>query len=127
MKSYHWIHRVRSAIQSVQRQSARNRASAPAERGDPTMMHCLLLALSACPQYRSDSGAETAAPAEANAVVEFWLEAGPSLWFAKDPSFDRSFRERFLRLHEGAARGLLASWLRTSSPSATARCRWTPT
>ncbi|MGH7103085.1 MAG: DUF924 family protein [Acetobacteraceae bacterium] len=32
-------------------------------------------------------------------VVTFWREAGPDKWFAKDPEFDRLFRERFLDLH----------------------------
>src|SRR3712207_7515856 len=45
------------------------------------------------------------APAEARAVVEFWADAGPGLWFAKDPAFDRRFRDRFLAPHEAAARG----------------------
>jgi uncharacterized protein (DUF924 family) len=43
-------------------------------------------------------------PAEASAVIKFWVEAGPAEWFAKRPDFDRSFRERFLSLHEKAAR-----------------------
>lgn len=51
--------------------------------------------------------------AEARAVVEFWQEAGPGLWFAKDADFDRRFREYFLPLHEKAARGELGSWLET--------------
>jgi hypothetical protein len=29
-------------------------------------------------------------------VVEFWRQAGPSMWFAKDADFDRRFREAFL-------------------------------
>jgi uncharacterized protein (DUF924 family) len=50
------------------------------------------------------------APIEAQEVVKFWEDAGPALWFAKDESFDRRFRERFLRLHEAAARGELEHW-----------------
>ena len=46
-------------------------------------------------------------------VVDFWQEAGPALWFAKDAEFDRRFRERFLSLHEAASRGELAGWLTT--------------
>ena len=53
------------------------------------------------------------APAAANAVVDFWREAGPKWWFAKDPDFDRRFRERFLSLHEAAARHELDAWRRT--------------
>jgi uncharacterized protein (DUF924 family) len=60
-----------------------------------------------------------AAPADALAVVDFWQEAGPRLWFAKDAGFDRRFRERFLPLHDKAARGELGSWLE-APPSALA-------
>jgi len=49
-------------------------------------------------------------PTEAAAVVDFWRDAGTALWFAKDPEFDRRFRERFLTLYDMAARGDLASW-----------------
>jgi uncharacterized protein (DUF924 family) len=53
-------------------------------------------------------------PADApDAVVAFWRDAGPSLWFAKDEAFDRRFRERFLELHEAAARGELTAWQAT--------------
>jgi hypothetical protein len=51
-------------------------------------------------------------PADASAVVNFWRQAGPSMWFAKDAAFDRLFRERFLALYEAAARGDLSDWLR---------------
>jgi uncharacterized protein (DUF924 family) len=46
-------------------------------------------------------------------VVAFWREAGPALWFAKDPRFDARFRERFLLEHEAAARGELMQWQST--------------
>jgi uncharacterized protein (DUF924 family) len=46
----------------------------------------------------------------AREVIDFWVEAGPGLWFAKDPDFDRRFRERFLALHEAAAHGELTHW-----------------
>ena len=46
--------------------------------------------------------------------MQFWRDAGPKLWFAKDPAFDRRFRERFLKLYERAARGELAGWLATA-------------
>ena len=49
-------------------------------------------------------------PAEAQAVVDFWTEAGPARWFAKDPEFDARFRDRFLAAYEAAARGELAGW-----------------
>ncbi len=54
-------------------------------------------------------------PSEAIRVVDFWLEAGPSLWFAKDAAFNARFREGFLHLHEAAVRGDLehfpAKWM----------------
>lgn len=52
--------------------------------------------------------------AEAMSVIEFWRQAGRKLWFAKDPEFDRTFRESFLSLHEAAARGQLKTWLATA-------------
>jgi uncharacterized protein (DUF924 family) len=53
-------------------------------------------------------------PTAAAAVVAFWREAGPGLWFAKDAAFDQRFRERFLLLHEQAARGALDDWGKTA-------------
>lgn len=53
------------------------------------------------------------AASSAKAVVDFWRDAGPKLWFAKEPEFDRRFRERFSTLHEAAATGSLAHWLAT--------------
>lgn len=50
------------------------------------------------------------APAAALDVTDFWRDAGPGLWFAKDPAFDRRFCERFLHSHEAAARGELDDW-----------------
>jgi uncharacterized protein (DUF924 family) len=54
-----------------------------------------------------------ATPAAALAVVDFWREAGPGMWFAKDRAFDRHFRERFAADYEAAARGELEHWLVT--------------
>lgn len=51
--------------------------------------------------------------ARRNQVSDFWREAGPRRWFAKDPLFDRQFRERFAELYEAAARGGLESWSST--------------
>ena len=48
---------------------------------------------------------------EAGAVLAFWREAGPSMWFAKDPAFDKRFRERFADFHAKAAQGELRDWL----------------
>ncbi len=53
------------------------------------------------------------ADADADAVIAFWEGAGPRMWFAKDPEFDRRFRERFAALHEAAASERLADWERT--------------
>src|SRR5262245_48313380 len=55
----------------------------------------------------------TTTPRAALDVVAFWREAGPSMWFAKDDVFDRNFRDRFLDLHEAAARGELSTWEKT--------------
>jgi len=52
-------------------------------------------------------------PATPDDVVSFWQEAGRSQWFAKDPNFDRCFRERFMRAHEAATRGELDCWVAT--------------
>lgn len=62
---------------------------------------------------RGHAAADTSAPAQAYTVVEFWRDAGPTLWFAKDRDFDRRFRERLLSTHEAAARGELDGWLGT--------------
>ena len=56
---------------------------------------------------------QSTAPVEAVGVVAFWREAGPSMWFAKDPTFDSKFRQRFATLYEAAARGELGDWLKT--------------
>lgn len=46
-----------------------------------------------------------------SAVVEFWRQAGPQAWFAKDDAFDARFRESFSSAHEAAAAGKLDTWL----------------
>lgn len=43
-------------------------------------------------------------------VIRFWRDAGPERWFAKDPVFDRLFREGFLRQHLAAAEHALDHW-----------------
>jgi uncharacterized protein (DUF924 family) len=60
---------------------------------------------------RKNSGFSATPAAEAAAVVDFWREAGPDRWFEKDAAFDRRFRDRFVHLHEAAARGELGGWL----------------
>jgi len=62
----------------------------------------------------ADEGVTSDTRSEASAVVAFWNEAGPALWFAKNADFDRRFRERFLSAYEAAASGRLDSW--ASSP-----------
>ncbi len=44
-------------------------------------------------------------------VSNFWRVAGPARWFAKDAAFDTEFSQRFMGLHEAAARGELQPWL----------------
>ena len=60
----------------------------------------------------SDGRAVTAAVSSCE-IIAFWSEAGSELWFARDDSFDRRFRELFLHAHEMAARGELDHWQRT--------------
>lgn len=65
-------------------------------------------------RLRGDATTQSGPPALAYSVVEFWREAGPTLWFAKNKDFDHRFRERLLSTHEAAARGELDGWLATS-------------
>lgn len=44
------------------------------------------------------------------AVVDFWREAGPEKWFAKDDAFDADFRRRFEDAHFQAARREHDGW-----------------
>lgn len=46
----------------------------------------------------------------AQAVVDFWREAGPQKWFKKDETFDAQFKSRFEAVHEAAASGALDDW-----------------
>jgi uncharacterized protein (DUF924 family) len=75
-------------------------------------MKRMLIAALACSAAgaAADSYREAVSPSEAREVVAFWEGAGPAAWFAKDDGFDRRFRERFLSLHERAARGGLDGW-----------------
>ena len=59
----------------------------------------------------------SATPLEAEDVIDFWRDAGLSLWFAKDPAFDARFRERFQGVHERAARGQLSGWQASAAGS----------
>ncbi|MBI6566228.1 DUF924 family protein [Pseudomonas synxantha] len=47
----------------------------------------------------------------AEAVIEFWKQAGPKRWFAKDNGFDTTFRDTFYTTHMQAARRELEDWL----------------
>lgn len=47
------------------------------------------------------------------AIVNFWRDAGPRRWFAKNAAFDAEFRSRFLKHHEAAAQGKLNGWANT--------------
>lgn len=44
-------------------------------------------------------------------VLNFWKEAGPEKWFAKDDAFDASFKSKFYDAHFAAARGEYDDWL----------------
>lgn len=48
---------------------------------------------------------------QAQALVDFWLQAGPGAWFTKNPDFDAQFKQQFIELHHAAARGELDEWL----------------
>ena len=47
-------------------------------------------------------------------VIDFWVQAGPAKWFAKDAAFDADFKTRFLEAHYAAARRELDSWMDTA-------------
>jgi uncharacterized protein (DUF924 family) len=67
-------------------------------------------AAAAVPATHAATPATTPDIAKVNA---FWADAGPKLWFAKDPAFDTRFRTAFLPLHEQAATGALDHWAQT--------------
>ena len=46
-------------------------------------------------------------------VIDFWIEAGPDKWFAKNDSFDADFKARYLESHYAAARRELDPWMET--------------
>ncbi len=43
-------------------------------------------------------------------VLDFWWQAGPSKWFAKNDGFDKDIKTRFLPAIEAAQRGELDEW-----------------
>lgn len=46
----------------------------------------------------------------AREVADFWRDAGPERWFAKNDEFDAAFISRFSEAHQAAARGELDHW-----------------
>jgi uncharacterized protein (DUF924 family) len=48
---------------------------------------------------------------EPRQVIDFWREAGPDKWFARDEAFDARFRQAFLDAHWAASRGELEHWI----------------
>ncbi|MCC2113305.1 MAG: DUF924 family protein, partial [Hyphomicrobiales bacterium] len=48
-------------------------------------------------------------------VLEFWWQAGPQRWFARDLAFDQAIADRFTALHDEAAAGNLSDWEDTPS------------
>lgn len=44
-------------------------------------------------------------------VLEFWRNAGPQRWFARNESFDANFRQHFLDAHHAAARREYEDWM----------------
>lgn len=55
---------------------------------------------------------------EAQKIVAYWRQAGEAgNWFSKSAAFDRDFRNRFLALHEAAARRELDHWAGTAQGS----------
>lgn len=62
---------------------------------------------------------DSSVPACAADVIAFWCEAGADKWFAKEPEFDRRFRERFLELHMLVAARHCDQWM-TSAEGALA-------
>ena len=43
-------------------------------------------------------------------ILDFWRQAGPKRWFAKDEAFDAEFKRRFEAAHHAASRGELGAW-----------------
>ncbi len=75
--------------------------------------HYLLALIGLAVVVASGKAPAVTTPRSATAVVAFWREAGPALWFAKDAGFDQKFRERFAVDYEAAASGAYESWLAT--------------
>lgn len=61
------------------------------------------------------SGKSQSEDERANQVVEFWRAAGRERWFAKDPTFDQLFRDRFAAEYRAATAGQLRDWEGTAN------------
>lgn len=59
-------------------------------------------------------------PVTAQAVVDFWRNAGPALWFDRSDHFDAQCRSGFLDAHHAAARRELDDWVERDAESALA-------
>jgi uncharacterized protein (DUF924 family) len=112
LKSYHWIQEAASRKSCLEGRGMRCHIT-------ETHMSSQPLRAPATPEgfvaLESHAGRGVARPPQtpraATDVVAFWRDAGPARWFAKDPAFDRLFRERFLDLHLAATRAELGGWL----------------
>ncbi len=43
-------------------------------------------------------------------IIEFWLQAGPQIWFKKDDAFDQSVKEKFQTLPDQIIEGHYDQW-----------------
>lgn len=75
-----------------------------------TLAADLAAAAQSTPPAQAPAGQIAITTDQASQVIDFWKQAGPAMWFAKDAEFDRQFREKFLALHEAAMRGELQHW-----------------
>jgi uncharacterized protein (DUF924 family) len=119
LKSYHWIQHVpkanlragglimntRDSILALTLASTAALGNSVAQDARPA--ETLSAKASPAPNTRR------AVAAQPQDVIEFWKQAGPALWFAKNPEFDRRFRVRYRALYDSAAHGELAEWQRT--------------
>jgi uncharacterized protein (DUF924 family) len=62
------------------------------------------------PRLKDNAAMNPANLPSARDVVDFWRNAGPDRWFAKNDAFDAEFGGRFLAAHEAAALGELDHW-----------------
>lgn len=47
------------------------------------------------------------------AIINFWRQAGPDRWFAKNDAFDAEIRQQFMAVWENAGSGKLSGWQKT--------------